>query len=124
MEDIVAIKVFDKKKRSVAFLTWGRVFDRTDPKPLREAVSGAAAKFGLHHITSIVVCDCLQSVADHKYFFEALAAISRQPVPFGLKTYKPWAAKIRKAISSGKELYFLGGVFRSRRKKARKQPGS
>src|SRR4051812_15683190 len=111
MQDIVAIRVVDKKRGKAAFLTWGRVFDSTDTTALRDVVAKvAAARFGFRHIVSVEVCECLQEVGRYKYFFEALAAFSGKRIPFGRKTYGPWAAKMRKAIKSGKELYLLGDV--------------
>ena len=112
MENIVAVKVLDKTRGKVAFLTWGRVFDSTDPKPLMEAVAiAAAARFGLHQIVSIEVCKCLQEAADHQYFFEALSTLSGKPIPLGRATYRSWSAKMRRGIKSGKELYLLGGIY-------------
>jgi|SRR6266850_1197486 len=109
MDDIVAIRVSDKKKGNVAFLTWGRVFDSTDPQPLKNAVASAVAKrFGLRDIVSIEICESLQDVTRHKYFFEALIAVSSKPIPYGRRTYKPWAAKMRREIKNGKALYSLG----------------
>ena len=105
MEDIVAIKVSDKTRGQVAFLAWGRVFDSTDPEPLKAAVAYAAAKrCGLHEIVSIEICECLRDAAGHKYFFEALFALSGKSRPFGRRTYRVWAAKMRRGIRSGKEL--------------------
>jgi len=108
MEDVVAIKITDRKKGQVAFLTWGRVFDRTDPKPLEKAVANGVKHFGFVNVISIAVCDSLQEVRACEYFFEGLIAISWRPIRFKKNTYKPWAEKMRKSIARGKELYFLG----------------
>jgi len=51
MEDIIAIKVVDRKKGTVAFLTWGRVFHPTDPVPLKHALAGVLSHFGLSSVT-------------------------------------------------------------------------
>jgi len=109
LEDIIAIKISDKKRGKAAFLTWGRVFDPTDPEPLKVAVACAAAKrFGFHDIISIEICESLQDAAGHKYFFEALFALGYKSMPFGRRSHKFWAAKMRRAIRSGKELHLLG----------------
>ena len=108
MDDIIAVEVIDKKHGTVAFLTWGRVFHRTNPEPLLRAVSRHLHNFGLSDILKLRVCNCLQEVSSHPYFFEALLAVGRKPIPFGKRTYKLWAAKTRRAITEGRELYFLG----------------
>jgi hypothetical protein len=89
MDDVVALKIRDKKRGRAAFLTWCRVFDRTDRTRLKAAVvSGAAERFGFHHVTSIELCSSLQDVSECTYFFEGLIAIAGQPIPFGRTTYR------------------------------------
>ena len=39
MDDIVAIKVKDSKAQTHYFLTWGRIFDRVDPKELETVMA-------------------------------------------------------------------------------------
>jgi hypothetical protein len=112
MEAVVAVKVIDKKRGMAVFLTWGRVFDPTNPEPLKEAVALAAAeKFGFKDIASIDVCECLQEVSDHKYFYEGIIAFSGKPVPSGREKYRAWAARMRRGIKTGKELYLLGAPW-------------
>lgn len=113
MEDIVGIKVVDKKKGAVAFLTWGRVFDRVDPGPLEKAVGMALSGFGFKNVKSVKVCHSLQDVADYTYFHEGLVAMSWKPIPFGKKTYKSWIIRMRRAIPQGKEIYYLGGTVKT-----------
>lgn len=107
MDDIIAIKVKDKKCGNVAFLTWGRIFDRLDTSAICRHVGRAAAQFGVAQIKSITVCDSLQEVAHYPYFFEALIRISWQPAPFG-KAYKTWVTRKKAEIKAGKAVYFLG----------------
>ena len=109
MDDIIAVEVKDGKRGNAAFLTWGRVFDRIDPDIIENKIAAAAPRFGLHNIKSVQVCWSLQEVARYPYFYEALVAFSWKPIPFG-KGYKAWAAKKRKEISAGKEIYFLGTI--------------
>ncbi|MBI1870247.1 MAG: hypothetical protein HYS07_03535 [Chlamydiae bacterium] len=108
MEDIVAIKVKDKVKGVVAFLTWGRVFDRLDPEPLLAAVSHSLVNFGLKKVVEMNVCECLQEVSGHAYFFEALVAMSRKQIPTQGSKYKAWLMTKRKEITRGKEIYYIG----------------
>jgi hypothetical protein len=37
MEDVVAVKLLDRKRGDWALLTWGRVYDRVDPQPLLDS---------------------------------------------------------------------------------------
>ena len=108
MEDIVGIKVVDHEKGKVAFLTWGRVFDRVDPEPLEKAVGVALTNLGFNKVKSVKVCHSLQDVVNHTYFFEGLVAMSWKPIPSGEKKHKLWVARMRRAISHGKELYNIG----------------
>ena len=107
MEDIIAIKVLDKKKGEAAFLTWGRVFDRVDPAHIEKVLTRFLPKYGLNDVAKVTVCWSLKDVASYPYFFEKLVFFAWKPIPFG-KRYKSWAFKMKRAISSGKEIYFLG----------------
>ena len=107
MNEIIAIKLEDGKKGKAAFLTWGRVFDSIDTTSVERKIVDAAKKFGFRDVKSVSVCDSLQGVSRYPFFYEALVSISWKPIPFG-KKYKAWAAKKRREISAGKEIYFLG----------------
>jgi hypothetical protein len=107
VEDIVAIKATDSRGKHHFFLTWGRSFDRVDPKPLLTAVRPGLAQFGLPVIRKLDVCATLQEASGQPYFFEALLAFARKPIPFG-KTYTAWRAACRRRIASGKDIYYLG----------------
>jgi len=108
MEDIIAITVKDRIRGRGAFITWGRVFDPVDTDVLKERFATAIKKrYGFHNVETIHVCNSLRDVAGYPYFFECLAKMSWKPIPFGTK-YRAWAAKKRREISAGKEIYFLG----------------
>jgi hypothetical protein len=107
MEDIVAIKATDSRGKRHFFLTWGRSFDRVDPKPLLTAVRPGLAQFGLSVVRNLDVCPTLQEASGQPYFFEALLAFSQKPIPYG-KKYSAWKAACRKKILSGKDIYYLG----------------
>ena len=107
MEEVVAIKVLDGKRRPHFFLTWGRVFDPVDPEPLLSAVRERLRQFGIHAVRSVRVCGTLQAAADQPYFYEALMIYSQQRVPYG-KAYSKWRATRRKQIEAGNEIYYLG----------------
>ncbi len=112
MEDIIAIKVLDKKKGEAAFLTWGRVLDRVDPAPMEKMLAKFLPKYGLNNVIKVSVCWSLKDVASYPYFFEKLVFFAWNPIPFG-KRYKSWASRMKRAISAGEEIYFLGVKKRS-----------
>ena len=101
MEDIVAIRVIDSRGKKHFFVTWGRVFDAVDPKPLLDAVRSSLPKFGgMSAIRSIRVCETLQEAADQPYFYEALFSFSRE---------RDLSERVRRArIIAGKNIYYLG----------------
>jgi hypothetical protein len=100
MEDIVAIRVTDSRGKKHFFLTWGRAFDRTNPKPLLEAVRPWIPKAGISKVRSISVCKTLQAAAKQPYFYEALFSFSQEAV---------LSDRLRRArIIAGKDIYYLG----------------
>jgi hypothetical protein len=89
LEDVVAIKARSKNGKAVAFLTWGRLFDRIDDIELLRVVKFHSGKYAGAPMTQFRLCDSLLEVADHQYFYEALLSFSRQPIPYG-KRYESW----------------------------------
>jgi len=112
MEDVVGLIGIDSKRYSVAFMTWGRLFDRVDDSRLIEIVSARSKNFVGAPIKSIRICGSLNDVSGYKYFFDALLHFAWRPIPFGTKTYDRWRAATRKKLISGEELYFLGRLSR------------
>src|SRR5450759_2996359 len=100
VEEIVAIKATDSREKHHFFITWGRAFDRVDPKPLLSAVRPALSRLGLSTIRRLEVCSTLQEASDQPYFFEALLAFAQKRV---------LSAKARRnRIAAGKDVYYLG----------------
>ena|SRR5258706_11189911 len=108
MEDVVAVKVRGSKVAVHYFITWGRIFDRVDPKSLELVVAKHASKFGVRNLKSVTVCDSLREASKARYFYEALFHISQEKIPFGKSTYGPWRAKIKKQMLSGRQLFYCG----------------
>jgi hypothetical protein len=100
MEDVVAIKVIDSRGKKHFFLTWGRVFDRTDPKPLLDAIGPSLSRFGVSGVRQVQICPTLQDAADQPYFFEALLFFTRQRAASNVVR--------RRRIRAGKDIYYLG----------------
>ena len=109
MEDLVCAKAHDSKRGKIALITWGRVFDVVDEVALKRAlVSGLGVK-GFRSIKRIEICFSLSEGARERYFFEALFHFAQRPIPFGETTYRRWAAKMRKEISQGRQLFVING---------------
>lgn len=107
MEDIVLIKVINKNKKVFYFLTWGRVFDRTNEDSLINLIRPNLTKFRIKNVSSIKICDSLYEGSKSKYFYENFFKMCQSRIPFG-KEYKVWQKTMSKKINEGKELYFLG----------------
>ena len=107
MEDVVAIRASDSSGKRHFFVTWGRVFDRTDPQSLLDAVRHALPRFGLPDVDHLEACATLQEASDQPYFFEALLYFARQPIS-DAKDRGAWEESCREKISSGKDVYYLG----------------
>lgn len=107
MEDVVAIKLTDLSGRQHFVVTWGRVFDEVDPKPLLSAVKAKAAQFAIEGVSHTEVCETLQVASSEPYFYEALLSFSSRKIPHG-KTYGKWKSVRRRRIEAGKEIYYLG----------------
>ncbi|MBL9172368.1 MAG: hypothetical protein JNL10_02435 [Verrucomicrobiales bacterium] len=108
MEDIVAVKVRDSIMSAHYFITWGRIFDRVDPKSLEAVVAKQASSFGIKNPRSVTVCDSLQEASHARYFHEAIFHISQEKIPFGKSTYGPWCAKMKRSMLVGQQLFYCG----------------
>jgi hypothetical protein len=107
MEDIVAIKATDASGKPHFFVTWGRVFDRTDPNSLLNAVRRALPQFGVSEPRQVELCSTLQEAAGQPYFYEALVSFTRQPAIDSAHRAE-WESSCRERINSGKDIYYLG----------------
>lgn len=108
MDDIVAIKVIDKKYGEGGFITWGRLFHIIDDKELLDVIKKHYSRWG-NDLESIELCYSLNEISHIPYFYEALIRIIQEPIPFGPK-YGAWVRKKQKALLEGKEIYFAGFV--------------
>lgn len=107
MEEVVAIKATDTRGKNHFLITWGRVFGRTDPQPLLDAVRVSLPQFGLSAVRRLDLCATLQQASGQPFFYEALLSFGRQSIPSG-KGRTTWDATRRKRIEAGKEIYYLG----------------
>jgi hypothetical protein len=107
MEDIIAICVTEKDGASVAFITWGRLFDAVDETEILAAVERSLPRFGIRDSTELKVCDNLGEVAGERYFYEALFHFAAE-FDHGYINYESWRIDKRERVKAGKDIYFLG----------------
>jgi len=107
MDDLIAIRVTENDGGSVAFLTWGRLFDAVDDSEILAAVEKALPVFGVREYKGLVVCDNLGEVAGERYFYEGLFHFAAK-FDHGYKNYESWRKKKLELVKSGKDIYFLG----------------
>ena len=102
MEDIVAVEVRLKTGESRYFMTWGRIQDTIDPKPLAELILRHAHSFAIAG-----VLDSLHSAAeDSPLFYEALFSFASEGIPFG-RRHERWRKKKAREMEAGKEIWHL-----------------
>jgi len=107
MEDWVAVEVQTDSGQSGFFLTWGRVQDPVDPRPLEELTVRVAGRVLGDGPVRARVCASLREAADQPYFHEALLAMAQERIPYG-SDYEQWRDAKAEAMAAGKEFHFLG----------------
>ena len=105
MEDVVALIATSEDATEVALITWGRVHDSVDPRPLIAEIRRHHARFGFDFTASIELCPSLCMVSDFEYFFEGLLAFSGAQA---LDKSHRWRREKRAAIRDGDDIYKLG----------------
>ncbi len=111
LEDVVGIKVRDKNNGWFGFMTWGRLWHKTDDAELLACVQPFLAKCeGISEPVEVVLCVTLSEVKSAQYFYEGLIDFSRSPIPSGAD-YKKWLKAKRTGLKKyGTDLYFLGPI--------------
>jgi hypothetical protein len=108
MYDIVAVEVTLRDGQRRYFLTWGRIQDTVDPKPLADIVLRQAHRFALDgEPESARVLWDLRPVADMPQFFESFFDMCHQGVPRG-RGYERWRKRIARDQERGAALWYLG----------------
>jgi hypothetical protein len=106
MDDLVCLRMRDRKQGVIFALTWGRVFDSVDPQQLLSAVKNGVTRFGLNEVVKIELCDSPANGSEEKYFYEGLFSFSQRQIPYGPK-YEAWAKKMRAEIFVGKSIFVI-----------------
>lgn len=107
MEDWVAVEVQTDSGRLGFFITWGRIQNPVDPRPLEElTVRIAGRSLGDAPATARLRAS-LREAANQPYFYETLLAMAQERIPHG-GDYQAWRDKKAEAMAAGKEFHFLG----------------
>lgn len=79
IDDWVAVEVKTDSGRSAFFVTWGRIQDPVDPRPLEELTLRVATQFSIGgRPLSARVCASLREAASQPYFYEALLTFAHR----------------------------------------------
>lgn len=99
VEDIVAVEVRLADGQRRYFLTWGRIQDPVDPRPLAEAVLRNSSAFALDGVpVSASVLHDLRAAATAPHFLECFFQMCQRPIPFGTG-YDRWREHVRRSRS-------------------------
>ena len=108
MDDIIALEARVADGTSRYFMTWGRIPERVDPRPIELIVRTAAGQFAIGgDVQSVRVCDTLREAASSEYFYEGFFHFCQERIPFG-PHYQEWADGKLKALREGREIFYLG----------------
>jgi hypothetical protein len=108
MENIVAVAVELENGDLRYFLTWGRIQDPVDPKPLEALILDQCHKFALDgRAKSARLCRSLQEAASEPGFYECFFDMCQEKIPFGEDTYPEWRVGMDRQMQSGKQIYYL-----------------
>jgi len=108
VEDLVAVELRTSEGASCYFITWGRIQDAVDPRPLEALIRSVASHFAIPGVpTEARLCNSLQEARDAPLFYEALFAFAQKPIPFGAD-HEKWRSQMDELMRSGKEIYFAG----------------
>jgi hypothetical protein len=109
MDDIVAVAVELEHRQLRYFLTWGRIQDEVDPKPLEALVLKHCKKYDLGGKPKRTrLCSSLQEASRGIYFYEHLFSMSQNKMPPFGPLHPKWRKEMNKKMQKGKELYYLG----------------
>ena len=108
VDDIVAVEVRLADGQRRYFLTWGRIQDPVDPRPLAAVVLRNSTAFALdgEPVSARVLRD-LRAAASAPYFGESFFKMCQRPIPFG-SGYEPWREQVAAEQEQGKSLWYLG----------------
>jgi hypothetical protein len=82
------------------YLTYGRVHDAVDPRPIERAVRRYVDR-PTRRVASVELCDTLAAASRAPYFYEGLFHFSNSPIPFG-DGYAEWRDEQRNSSTKAR----------------------
>jgi hypothetical protein len=110
MENLIALRVQFADGSERYFLTWGRIQDPVDPRPVERVVRRCLDRRiqpGQAPVGSIVICDSLAEASASTYFYEGLFTFATRGIAFG-EDYQEWVAQMRARMEEGKDIFDCG----------------
>ena len=108
VEDIVAVEVRLADGQRRYFLTWGRIQDPVDARPLAEVVLRNSTAFALDgDPVSARILKNLRPATAATHFWECFFHMCQHPIPFGAG-YDRWRERVAAEQEQGKALWYLG----------------
>ena len=108
MENVIAVEVRLSNGDNLYYLTWGRIQDKLDHRPVAQLVLNAALNaVDERRPKSSRVLWSLHPATAAPMFYEVYFGMCQRPIPFG-KGYDKWRKKIDKRMRQGLEISFLG----------------
>jgi hypothetical protein len=111
VEDVVAVRIELAGGGKRYILTWGRIYENVDPRPLEAVVLRECRRFALNdEPIAAAICRSLREPAESDqapYFFEHLLWFGWHPIPFG-PDYDSWRAEREAALDQGREMLYCG----------------
>ncbi len=105
---LVAVEAITDTDRRCYFLTWGRIQDTVDPRPLEELIVAIAGKFKTPgRVVNARVCADLGEARDAPLFFEYFFDFCQKPIPFG-DDYDAWRTSTNQRMRDGYEIAAIG----------------
>jgi hypothetical protein len=103
MDDWVAVEVKTDSGCTGFFVTWGRIQDAVDPRPLEELTLRVATRFSIGgRPMTARVCANLREAAAEPDFYEALLTFAQKPIPYGAG-HNDWRREKAKTMEEGQE---------------------
>ena len=114
MEDVVAVELKTDSGLCHHVVTWGRVQENVDPKPLVALVLSKAPKFGIHAVSGRV-CGTLREAGNAPYFHEAIIEFAAKLAKRNASgvSHKKWRKKTDARMRDGRDLFYCGHPDRS-----------
>lgn len=115
VDHVAAVRVELDDGSNRYFLTLGRAFDSAEPQELLQLVVEHAGNCDLQaKVRHAHICQTIREAAespDAPFFYEALLAVGRLPMPSG-ERQEAWRRRARRTVRRGENIYDCGSPSR------------